>query len=116
MSENLWVKRAKLCVLSLVGIAAVSIPVAATLLSSAMGDGSPLALGAPARVPPTRENPTKAITESLQCAAEKGRGEKPRHATGKRAAGATFRAAGRAADPRPKQVLRQHPRCGARVR
>ena len=72
MSEKLWVKRAKLFVLSIVGIAAVSIPVAATLLSSAMGDGSPLALGAPARVPPTRENPAKAITESLQCTPEKG--------------------------------------------
>jgi hypothetical protein len=72
MSEKLWVKRAKLFVLSIVGIAAVSIPVTVTLLSSAMGDGSPLALGAAARVPPTRENPAKAITESLRCTPEKG--------------------------------------------
>jgi hypothetical protein len=72
MSENRWIKRVKLSVLCIVGVSAVSIPVTAPLLSSAMGDGSPMALGSPTRVPPTRENPAKAITESLTCTPEKG--------------------------------------------
>jgi peptidoglycan/xylan/chitin deacetylase (PgdA/CDA1 family) len=72
MSENRWIKRAKLLVLSIVGISAVSIPVTAALLLSAAGDGSPLAFGAPTRVRPARENSAEAIKESVKCSPTKG--------------------------------------------
>lgn len=72
MSENRWIKRAKLFVLCIVGLSAVSIPVTAALILSAAGDGSPLALGAPTSVRPARENPAKAIQESVKCSPTKG--------------------------------------------
>jgi peptidoglycan/xylan/chitin deacetylase (PgdA/CDA1 family) len=72
MSENRWIKRAKLFVLCIVGLSAVSIPVTAALILSAAGDGSPLALGAPTSVRAARENPAKAIKESVKCSPTKG--------------------------------------------
>jgi peptidoglycan/xylan/chitin deacetylase (PgdA/CDA1 family) len=72
MQENRWIKRAKLLLLSIVGISAVSIPVTVALVLSATGNGSPLALGAPKHVEPARETPAKAITESLKCTPKKG--------------------------------------------
>ena len=62
MSEKRWIKRAKLLLLSLVGISAVSIPVTAAVVLSVAGADSPLALGAPTDARPARENPAKAIT------------------------------------------------------
>jgi peptidoglycan/xylan/chitin deacetylase (PgdA/CDA1 family) len=72
MPEKRWIKRAKLLLLSLVGISAVSIPVTAAVVLSVAGAESPLALGAPADARPTRENPAKAITASLECSPTKG--------------------------------------------
>jgi peptidoglycan/xylan/chitin deacetylase (PgdA/CDA1 family) len=72
MRENRWIKRTRLLLLSIVGISAVSIPVTVALVLSATGNGSPLALGAPKHVPPARESPAKAITESLKCSPKKG--------------------------------------------
>jgi hypothetical protein len=42
MSEKRWLKRAKLSLLSLVGISAVSIPVTAAVVLSVAGADSPL--------------------------------------------------------------------------
>jgi peptidoglycan/xylan/chitin deacetylase (PgdA/CDA1 family) len=72
MHEHRWIKRAKLLLLSIVGISAVSIPVTVALVLSAAGAGSPLALGAPKHVRPARENPAKAISESLKCTPKRG--------------------------------------------
>jgi peptidoglycan/xylan/chitin deacetylase (PgdA/CDA1 family) len=72
MSENHWIKRAKLFVLSIVGISAVTIPVTAALLLSGASDGSTLAFGAPTRVRPARENPAEATKESVKCSPTKG--------------------------------------------
>ena len=72
MPEKRWIKRAKLLLLSLVGISAVSIPVTAAVVLSVAGADSPLALGAPADTRPARENPAKAITASLECSPTKG--------------------------------------------
>jgi peptidoglycan/xylan/chitin deacetylase (PgdA/CDA1 family) len=72
MHEHRWIKRAKLLLLSIVGISAVSIPVTVALVLSAAGAGSPLALGAPKHVWPARENPAKAISASLKCTPKRG--------------------------------------------
>src|SRR5215213_3983094 len=72
MSEKRWTKRAKLFLLSLVGISAMSIPVTVALLLAATAGGSPLTLGAPTRVPPARANPSRAIAESVKCSPTKG--------------------------------------------
>ena len=72
MAEKRWIKRAKLALLSLVGISAVSIPVTVALALSATGTESPLVLGTSADVAPARENPAKAITQSLKCVPKKG--------------------------------------------
>jgi peptidoglycan/xylan/chitin deacetylase (PgdA/CDA1 family) len=73
MSEKRWIKRAKLLLLSLVGISAVSIPVTAVLVLSAAGaESPPLALSGPTEARLARENPAKAITASLKCSATRG--------------------------------------------
>jgi peptidoglycan/xylan/chitin deacetylase (PgdA/CDA1 family) len=73
MSEKRWIKRAKLFLLAIVGIAAVSVPVTVAVVLSATGASSPLALGATPRArPAARENPAKAIAASLKCSPKKG--------------------------------------------
>ena len=72
MAEKRWIKRAKLALLSLVGISAVSIPVTVALALSATGTESPIVLGTSADVAPARKNPAKAITQSLKCVPKKG--------------------------------------------
>jgi peptidoglycan/xylan/chitin deacetylase (PgdA/CDA1 family) len=72
MSERRWLKRAKLLLLSLAGISAVSIPVTAAVVLSAAGAESPLALGSPDNVRTARQNPAEAITASLECSPTKG--------------------------------------------
>ena len=72
MSEKRWLKRAKLLLLSLVGICVVSVPVTAAVVLSAAGAESPLVLGAPTDARPARENPAEAITASLKCSPTRG--------------------------------------------
>jgi peptidoglycan/xylan/chitin deacetylase (PgdA/CDA1 family) len=72
MSEKRWIKRAKLSLLSLVGLSAVSIPVTVALALSATGVESPLTLAAGTDVLPARENPAKAVTKSLKCSPTRG--------------------------------------------
>jgi peptidoglycan/xylan/chitin deacetylase (PgdA/CDA1 family) len=72
MPEKRWIKRAKLALLCLVGISAVSIPVTVALALSATGVDSPLQLGTGTDVRPARQNPAKAISESLKCSPTKG--------------------------------------------
>ena len=65
MSETRWMKRAKLVLLAIVGIASVSVPV--DRLRSAIGCGSGVVARARCahRTPDRSENPAKAITASL---------------------------------------------------
>jgi peptidoglycan/xylan/chitin deacetylase (PgdA/CDA1 family) len=72
MPQKRWVTRLKLGLLSLVGISAVSIPVTVALALSATGVDSPLELGTATDVRPARQNPAKAITESLKCTPKQG--------------------------------------------
>src|SRR3954469_21957772 len=72
MAEKRWIKRAKLSLLSLVGISAVSIPVTVAIALSATGADGPLTLGPIGDVRPARENPAKAIARSLKCSPTNG--------------------------------------------
>jgi peptidoglycan/xylan/chitin deacetylase (PgdA/CDA1 family) len=72
MPEKRWVKRAKLLVLAIVGISAVSIPVTVALVLSAATGGPPLTLGPDSKPSKPRQNPAKAVVEALKCSPQKG--------------------------------------------